>query len=81
MKEIRWAILGCGKIARKFASDLQYVKNSKLIAVGARDQATAEKFAKEFLQFAWTPLILINWQHHFTLVGIFYYLKKRFFLY
>jgi predicted dehydrogenase len=48
MKEVRWAILGCGKIARKFASDLQYVKNVKLIAVAARDQATAEKFAKEF---------------------------------
>ena len=48
MSEVKWAILGCGKIARKFASDLQYVKNAKLIAVGARDQTTAEKFAKEF---------------------------------
>lgn len=48
MKEVNWAILGCGKIARKFASDLQYVKNAKLIAVAARDLVTAEKFAKEF---------------------------------
>ncbi|HTH54575.1 MAG TPA: Gfo/Idh/MocA family oxidoreductase [Cyclobacteriaceae bacterium] len=48
MREVKWAILGCGKIARKFASDLQYVKNAKLIAVAARDQATAEKFAQEF---------------------------------
>lgn len=48
MREVKWAILGCGKIARKFASDLQYVKNGKLIAIAARDHATAEKFAKEF---------------------------------
>jgi len=48
MTEVRWAILGCGKIARKFASDLQYVKKAKLIAVAAREKATAEKFAKEF---------------------------------
>jgi predicted dehydrogenase len=45
---IRWGILGCGKIARKFASDLQWVKNAQLIAVGAREQATADAFAKEF---------------------------------
>src|SRR5689334_8266248 len=48
MEEVKWAILGCGKIARKFASDLKFVKNAKLIAVGARDQASSEKFAKEF---------------------------------
>lgn len=48
MKEVNWAILGCGKIARKFASDLQYVKNAKLIAVGARDQSSANRFSKEF---------------------------------
>jgi predicted dehydrogenase len=45
---IRWGILGCGKIARKFASDLQWVKNAQLIAVGAREQATADAFAKDF---------------------------------
>jgi predicted dehydrogenase len=48
MNEVRWAILGCGKIARKFVSDFQHVKNVKLIAVAAREYATAEKFAKEF---------------------------------
>jgi predicted dehydrogenase len=48
MKKIRWGILGCGRIARKFASDLQYVTNAELIAVGAREQATADAFAKEF---------------------------------
>jgi predicted dehydrogenase len=48
MDLIRWGILGCGRIARKFASDLQYVENAELIAVGSRNQATADAFAKEF---------------------------------
>jgi predicted dehydrogenase len=47
-RTIRWGILGCGKIARKFASDLQWVKNAKLVAVGAREQATADAFAEDF---------------------------------
>ena len=46
--KIRWAILGCGKIARKFAADLKLVKDAELIAVGAREQATADAFAKDF---------------------------------
>jgi predicted dehydrogenase len=45
---IRWGILGCGKIAKKFAADLQWVKNAQLIAVGAREQTTADAFAKDF---------------------------------
>ena len=48
MTVIRWGILGCGRIARKFASDLQYVKDAELIAVASRHQATADAFAKEF---------------------------------
>ncbi len=48
MKTIRWGILGCGKIARKFAADLKLVKNAELIAVAARAKSTAEEFAKEF---------------------------------
>lgn len=46
---IRWGILGCGKIARKFASDLQWVRDAKLVAIGAREQRTADAFAKDFL--------------------------------
>jgi len=48
MKKIRWGILGCGKIARKFASDLKLVADAELIALGARGQSTAETFAKDF---------------------------------
>lgn len=45
---IRWGIMGCGRIARKFASDLQWVKNARLIAVGSRNAGKARQFAKEF---------------------------------
>jgi predicted dehydrogenase len=48
MKTVRWGILGCGRIARKFAADLAYVSDSKLMAVGARHLETAEAFAKDF---------------------------------
>jgi len=48
MKSIRWGILGCGKIARKFASDIKFVKNAELIALGAREQSTVDEFAKDF---------------------------------
>ena len=47
-KKIRWAILGCGKIARKFAADLRLVKDAELIAVAAREQSKADAFAKDF---------------------------------
>lgn len=45
---IRWGILGCGKIARKFAADLQWVKDAELVAVAAREQSTADAFARDF---------------------------------
>jgi predicted dehydrogenase len=48
MKKIRWGILGCGKIARKFAADLKLIEDAELIAVGAREQSTAAAFAKDF---------------------------------
>jgi predicted dehydrogenase len=48
MQTIRWGILGCGKIARKFASDIKLVKNAELIAVGAREQSAADAFAMDF---------------------------------
>ena len=46
--KIRWGILGCGRIARKFATDLRLVQDAELIAVASRDKETAEQFAKDF---------------------------------
>ena len=44
----RWGILGTGSIARKFAEGLKSVKTAELVAVGSRQQGTADKFADEF---------------------------------
>ncbi len=48
MKTIRWGILGAGRIARKFAGDLQYAEGCVLIAVGSRSKESADEFNKEF---------------------------------
>lgn len=47
-KIIRWGILGCGHIAKKFAADIQYVEGAKLTAAGSRSQAAADEFARTF---------------------------------
>jgi predicted dehydrogenase len=44
-KKIRWGILGGGKIANKFASDLKLVADAELMAIGSRDEAKASAFA------------------------------------
>lgn len=48
MKKIRWGILGTGTIAHKFASDLRFVENAELVAVGSRSVESAKAFADEF---------------------------------
>ena len=48
MQKIRWGILGCGKIARKFASDLKLVKDASLVAVASTDDRRAKEFSKTF---------------------------------
>jgi predicted dehydrogenase len=46
--KIRWGIMGLGGIAKKFASDLSFVENGELIAVGSRNIDKAKSFASEF---------------------------------
>ena len=48
MAKIKWGILACGKIAKKFAADLQWVDDAELVAVASRDIANAKSFAEEF---------------------------------
>jgi len=48
METIRWGILGCGRIARKFASDLRLAEGAELSAVAARRMDDARAFANEF---------------------------------
>ncbi|MBX2922978.1 MAG: Gfo/Idh/MocA family oxidoreductase [Chitinophagaceae bacterium] len=48
MKKIRWGIMGCGKIARKFASDLRLLVDAELLAVASRDQQNAENFGRAY---------------------------------
>jgi predicted dehydrogenase len=46
-QKIKWGILGCGKIAHKFAADLKLVKDAELFAVASRDVDRGEAFKRE----------------------------------
>lgn len=45
---IRWAVLGPGKIAHKFADAFNRVPDARLVAVASRDKTRAGAFAAEF---------------------------------
>jgi predicted dehydrogenase len=47
-KTYNWAILGCGRIAGKFATDLKILSNARLYAAASRTIENAQKFATEF---------------------------------
>lgn len=47
-KKYNWAILGCGKIAKKFSADLKTLPNANLYATASRNFQKATDFAKEF---------------------------------
>lgn len=47
-KKIRWAIVGTGGIAHKFAQALAILPDAELVAVSSRRKETANKFADEF---------------------------------
>ncbi|MEC8832279.1 MAG: Gfo/Idh/MocA family oxidoreductase, partial [Bacteroidota bacterium] len=46
--KIRWGIVGPGKIARKFVSDLLLVEDAEVTAVASRSMERAEEFAQEY---------------------------------
>lgn len=48
VKKIRWGILACGRIAKKFAADLRLVEGAELFAIASRDLDRAKAFAAEF---------------------------------
>lgn len=43
-KEFGWGIIGTGRIAQDFASDLKYAPGAKLVAVLSREQKSADEF-------------------------------------
>ena len=48
IRNIRWGIIGLGKIANKFATDLATVENAELFAVASRSKQNAEEFATKY---------------------------------
>ncbi|MFC4721608.1 Gfo/Idh/MocA family protein [Geojedonia litorea] len=48
VKQIKWGIIGLGKIAHKFAQDLNTISNCELYAVASRSQMKADEFATKF---------------------------------
>ncbi|WP_439132624.1 Gfo/Idh/MocA family protein [Polaribacter sp.] len=46
-KTIKWGIIGCGKIANKFATDLATIPDATLVTVASRSQENANNFAKK----------------------------------
>ncbi len=47
MRRIKWGIVGTGRIASSFAQDMRFVANGELVAVAARQQENAAKFAHQ----------------------------------
>jgi predicted dehydrogenase len=45
---IRWGIIGTGKIASNFTGDLALLDDTAVVAVGSRQQQTADEFADRF---------------------------------
>ena len=47
VKTIKWGIIGLGKIANAFATNLATIENAELVAVASRNQNNADNFAKK----------------------------------
>lgn len=50
MNDFGWAIIGPGKIARRFADAVRQLPDTRLVAVHGRDQARATAFARHWQQ-------------------------------
>ena len=48
MEPLRWGVLGTGRIAQTFASDLSLVDDGVIVAVGSRSQGGADQFGDTF---------------------------------
>ncbi len=48
MTKIKWGILACGRIAKKFAADLKLVDDAELVAVASRSVINAKAFVDEY---------------------------------
>ncbi len=47
-KIYNWGIIGLGKIAHKFAQDIQVIKNARIHAVASRSMAKAKEFGAQY---------------------------------
>lgn len=48
MSQVRWGIIGAGRIAKTFAQDITHCDNAKLVGIASRAEATAKQFAIDY---------------------------------
>jgi predicted dehydrogenase len=48
MPPLRWGLIGTGHVAAKFATDLSLTDSGRVVAVGSREQTSADAFAERF---------------------------------
>jgi len=48
LSKVKWGIIGCGKIAYKFASDLALIDSAEITAVASRSLQKGIEFAQKY---------------------------------